>query len=186
MIRSRIPAPPAPDPCPEALRRILLKSMDPEPGAALSVGRRTGRGSGGVPRGRSGEARKRRRTPTPRAAHSGPRAGVRTTAPAAPRQPAAPTGGPNAGRRRQSRRQALQPLRGTETRRVLVHVCGAGARLHRLCGDIERGSLAAWTATGSGYPRRAVDRSGCHLEPLGGYLEGQSRRRWRYSGRAVR
>jgi len=31
MIRSRIPAPPAPDPCPEALRRILLKSMDPEP-----------------------------------------------------------------------------------------------------------------------------------------------------------
>ena len=31
MIRSRIPAPPAPDPCPEGLRRILLKSMDPEP-----------------------------------------------------------------------------------------------------------------------------------------------------------
>jgi tetratricopeptide (TPR) repeat protein len=31
MIRSRIPAPPAPDPCPEALRRILLKSMEPEP-----------------------------------------------------------------------------------------------------------------------------------------------------------
>jgi hypothetical protein len=31
MIRSRIPAPPAPDPCPEALRRILLKSMDPAP-----------------------------------------------------------------------------------------------------------------------------------------------------------
>ena len=31
MIRSRIPAPPAPDPCPEALRRILRKSMDPEP-----------------------------------------------------------------------------------------------------------------------------------------------------------
>ncbi len=31
MIRSRIPAPPAPDPCPEPLRRILMKSMDPEP-----------------------------------------------------------------------------------------------------------------------------------------------------------
>jgi tetratricopeptide (TPR) repeat protein/predicted Ser/Thr protein kinase len=31
MIRSRIPAPPAPDPCPDPLRRILLKSMDPEP-----------------------------------------------------------------------------------------------------------------------------------------------------------
>ncbi len=31
MIRSRIPAPPAPDPCPEPLRRILLKCMDPEP-----------------------------------------------------------------------------------------------------------------------------------------------------------
>lgn len=33
MIRSRIPAPPAPDPCPEPLRRILNKSMDPDPGA---------------------------------------------------------------------------------------------------------------------------------------------------------
>jgi serine/threonine protein kinase len=32
MIRARIPAPPAPDPCPESLRRILVKSMDPEPG----------------------------------------------------------------------------------------------------------------------------------------------------------
>ncbi len=31
MIRSRIPPPPAPDPCPESLRRILIKSMDPEP-----------------------------------------------------------------------------------------------------------------------------------------------------------
>ena len=31
MIRSRIPAPPAPDPCPEPLRRILLKSIDPDP-----------------------------------------------------------------------------------------------------------------------------------------------------------
>ncbi len=31
MIRSRIPPPPAPDPCPAALRRILTKSMNPEP-----------------------------------------------------------------------------------------------------------------------------------------------------------
>jgi tetratricopeptide (TPR) repeat protein/predicted Ser/Thr protein kinase len=31
MIRSHIPAPPAPDPCPEPLRRILTKSMQPEP-----------------------------------------------------------------------------------------------------------------------------------------------------------
>ena len=31
MIRSRIPAPPAPDPCPEALRCVLLKSMQPDP-----------------------------------------------------------------------------------------------------------------------------------------------------------
>jgi serine/threonine protein kinase len=33
MIRSRIPAPPAPDPCPDALRRILMKAMAPEPEA---------------------------------------------------------------------------------------------------------------------------------------------------------
>jgi serine/threonine protein kinase/tetratricopeptide (TPR) repeat protein len=30
MIRSRIPPPPAPDPCPETLRRILIKAMAPE------------------------------------------------------------------------------------------------------------------------------------------------------------
>jgi serine/threonine-protein kinase len=31
MIRSRIPPPPAPDPCPESLRRILIKAMAPDP-----------------------------------------------------------------------------------------------------------------------------------------------------------
>jgi tetratricopeptide (TPR) repeat protein len=31
MIRSRIPAPPAPDPCPEPLRRILIKALQPAP-----------------------------------------------------------------------------------------------------------------------------------------------------------
>jgi len=33
MIRSRIPPPPAPDPCPETLRRILIKAMAPYPEA---------------------------------------------------------------------------------------------------------------------------------------------------------
>jgi eukaryotic-like serine/threonine-protein kinase len=33
MIRSRIPPPPAPDPCPEPLRRILIKAMAPVPEA---------------------------------------------------------------------------------------------------------------------------------------------------------
>jgi len=33
MIRSRIPPPPAPDPCPEPLRRILVKAMTPDPKA---------------------------------------------------------------------------------------------------------------------------------------------------------
>jgi serine/threonine protein kinase len=33
MIRSRIPPPPAPDPCPESLRRILRKAMSPAPEA---------------------------------------------------------------------------------------------------------------------------------------------------------
>jgi tetratricopeptide (TPR) repeat protein/predicted Ser/Thr protein kinase len=32
MIRSRIPPAPAPDPCPEPLRRILMKALAPEPG----------------------------------------------------------------------------------------------------------------------------------------------------------
>jgi tetratricopeptide (TPR) repeat protein len=33
MVRSRIPPPPAPDPCPEALRRILIKAMATDPSA---------------------------------------------------------------------------------------------------------------------------------------------------------
>lgn len=33
MIRSRIPPPPAPDPCPEPLRRIMVKAMAPDPTA---------------------------------------------------------------------------------------------------------------------------------------------------------
>src|SRR5260370_37047549 len=33
MIRSRIAPPPAPDPCPEPLRRILIKAMAPDPEA---------------------------------------------------------------------------------------------------------------------------------------------------------
>jgi serine/threonine protein kinase len=31
MVRSRIPPPPAPEPCPEPLRRILIKAMEPDP-----------------------------------------------------------------------------------------------------------------------------------------------------------
>jgi serine/threonine protein kinase len=31
MVRSRIPPPPAPEPCPEPLRRILVKAMAPDP-----------------------------------------------------------------------------------------------------------------------------------------------------------
>jgi tRNA A-37 threonylcarbamoyl transferase component Bud32/tetratricopeptide (TPR) repeat protein len=31
MVRSRIPPPPAPEPCPETLRRILIKAMSPDP-----------------------------------------------------------------------------------------------------------------------------------------------------------
>ena len=31
MVRSRIPPPPAPEPCPESLRRILIKAMAPDP-----------------------------------------------------------------------------------------------------------------------------------------------------------
>ena len=39
MIRSRIPPPPAPDPCPEALRRILVKAMMPEPDLRYATAR---------------------------------------------------------------------------------------------------------------------------------------------------
>ena len=39
MIRSRIPPPPAPDPCPVALRRILMKAMAPDPDARYQTAR---------------------------------------------------------------------------------------------------------------------------------------------------
>jgi len=39
MIRSRIPPPPAPDPCPEPLRRILIKAMSPDPEARYITAR---------------------------------------------------------------------------------------------------------------------------------------------------
>jgi len=39
MIRSRVPPPPAPDPCPEPLRRILAKAMAPDPEARYATAR---------------------------------------------------------------------------------------------------------------------------------------------------
>ena len=39
MIRSRIPPPPAPDPCPEPLRRILTKAMAPDPEVRYATAR---------------------------------------------------------------------------------------------------------------------------------------------------
>jgi serine/threonine protein kinase len=39
MIRSRIPPPPAPDPCPEPLRRILMKALAPDPEARYASAR---------------------------------------------------------------------------------------------------------------------------------------------------
>jgi serine/threonine protein kinase len=39
MILSRIPPPPAPDPCPETLRRILRKAMAPDPAARYATAR---------------------------------------------------------------------------------------------------------------------------------------------------
>jgi serine/threonine protein kinase len=39
MIRSRIPPPPAPDPCPEPLRRILIKALAADPGARYQSAR---------------------------------------------------------------------------------------------------------------------------------------------------
>ena len=42
MIRSRIAPPPAPDPCPEALRRILIKAMAPNPALRYPTAREFG------------------------------------------------------------------------------------------------------------------------------------------------
>src|SRR4051794_16566558 len=39
MIRSRVPPPPAPDPCPETLRRILIKALMPDPEARYQTAR---------------------------------------------------------------------------------------------------------------------------------------------------
>jgi len=68
MIRSRIPPPPAPDPCPEPLRRILVKALDPEPELRYQTARefimdlRAFRHGGEVVAGSSGDPDTTRRT----------------------------------------------------------------------------------------------------------------------------
>ena len=54
MIRSRIPPPPAPDPCPKPLRCILVKAMAPEAEERYQSAHDFARGFDGVPQGRSG------------------------------------------------------------------------------------------------------------------------------------
>ena len=67
MIRSRIPPPPAPDPCPEPLRRILIKAMAPDPDLRYATARELADDLDAFRRGRAGE-RCHSRTWTPRGA----------------------------------------------------------------------------------------------------------------------
>ena len=152
-------------------------------GAAVSVRRGSGRGPGGVSSRRAGPRERRRNeedaNATRRTFH--PATAVddstrRTTKPVPVRR--LPV-------RQEPGRQARQPLWLPGAAR-LGDAGRTGARLHRICRDVRRGPVAARTATRPGYPRRSADRSGRHLEPLGGYLQGQSRRRWRYLRRAAR
>src|ERR1039457_2860755 len=117
MIRSRIPAPPAPDPCPEALRRILLKSMDPEPerryqsAADLAADLAAFRAGGRVRAETENDANATRRT-----FHPGPGADEDTRRTAKPATSTAPAQDP----------RAVKPAGrfGYQARRVLVMLAG--------------------------------------------------------------
>ena len=74
MIRAGIPAPPAPDPCPEALRRILLKCMQPQADQRYPSAAALPRTWWHSARDRRSARKKRKKwIPTPRGARSGPR-----------------------------------------------------------------------------------------------------------------
>jgi tetratricopeptide (TPR) repeat protein len=117
MIRSRIPAPPAPDPCPEALRRILMKSMDPEPerryqsAADLAADLVAFRAGAPVRAETEEDANATRRT-----FHPGPGADEDTRRTAKPAAPMAPV---------RYGKPAAKPARlGYRARRVLVMLAG--------------------------------------------------------------
>ena len=91
MIRSRIAPPPAPDPCPEALRRILIKSMAPNPELRYPSAREFGADleafQAGTPVAAESEdldATRRTFRPSEDAAGQDPDATRRTAVPAAP------------------------------------------------------------------------------------------------------
>jgi serine/threonine protein kinase len=92
MVRSRIPPPPAPEPCPETLRRILIKAMSPDPvrryqSAAEFASDLLAFGYGGNVRATEEEDQEAtRRTARPNPDSNG----TRRTVSAAPPRPAAP------------------------------------------------------------------------------------------------
>jgi serine/threonine protein kinase/tetratricopeptide (TPR) repeat protein len=98
MIRSRVPPPPAPDPCPEPLRRILAKAMAPDPEVRYAAARDFAADLGAFRRGEPVRAATEdldatRRTFRPRDADTeATRRGVRWAGP--PGRPSGATSGP--------------------------------------------------------------------------------------------
>ena len=145
MIRSHIPAPPAPDPCPDPLRRILLKSMDPEPerryqsAADLARDLVAFRAGAQVSAETEEDASATRRTFHPEA---GVDDSTRRTAKPAPIQTAV------RDRRLFPRRRASQPF-SISSESDSGDAGRASARVHCICADFRRGPLAARATTRS-------------------------------------
>jgi serine/threonine protein kinase len=94
MIRSRVPAPPAPDPCPAPLRSILIKAMQPDPQRRYQSASDFAKDlaafrAGGAIEAEAGEDTEATR-PTHRSQANGDESTHRTTAPAKPAAPPAP------------------------------------------------------------------------------------------------
>ena len=164
MIRSRIPPPPAPDPCPEPLRRILIKAMAPDPDVRYQSAREFADDLAAFRQGDAGARRGRR--PGRHAAHRSARADAATTRRAAPRPGETPRGadattalprrGSASGTPQTPQRSPAAACAFGDTMRV-AGAAGAGRRaVRRLGRDLE---LSCSTSTGSNWSARSKPSS---------------------------
>ena len=179
MIRARIPAPPAPDPCPEPLRRILLKSMDPEPerryqsAAEMAADLAAFRSGAPVSAETEEDPNATRRTFHPEAEVDDSTRRTTKPVPAAARATGPKPAVPDSRFRRDTKRIVLA-LAGLLLAYIFYAVT-SNVVLWRHGQQLDRDIHA-----------ETHDRSGSDLEPLGRDLEGQCAVPWPCSVRAVR
>ncbi len=176
MIRSRIVPPPAPDPCPEPLRRILIKAMAPDPERRYPSAREFGRDleafqSGTPVAAASEDMDATRRTSRPGIADGGV---TRRTALQSSLSADRESDGAPRGRARQARRQ--RPSCWAEA--TIGHLRAGVLFLLGRCGvwrvgaDLELSAVSARPATGTRSGGRTAYGSRPDLDQMDGTFQG--------------